>query len=386
MIEVIILLIVLMLKFGPDLKSLSYYRLDDYLLRAEKRFGKLGWTAILAVVMLGAACVNTRLDTHCGYLGYHYARLAEDPFAFDSDNPVAFRILTPLISYAIGFRGCSIIITNLIISAIFIGIVYYTFRRTTSRPGDAFLGALAGTFSLVILTSIHCGGYCDILTYLIIYLMWLFRRKSVPFYFLFFLGLLNRESIAFLVPWFIFISLQASDRKGLCVIKVIIGYALTLSLYYLFREMAGMETDVKYSMAYYLRPLLSDPIRGFQITYYYHGLGFFSVYKALWVFPFAAVILFCKQRNFVSLSSMILVMFCAYAQLAVAQDTSRMLTLGFMIMFISLHHLFQTDFYRFRAWAFWAVLFNLLIPQVYTAGHKVEVWQSYLSHLISIYF
>ena len=75
---------------------------------------------------------------------------------------------------------------------------------------------------------------------------------------------------------------------------------------------------------------------------------------------------------------MVLMLICSYAQLFVAGDTSRMFTLGFMIMIIALCRLLETNDFRFREWAFWAVLFNLMVPQIYTAFDVVECWQSFL--------
>ena len=385
MLEVFILVLILMFFFGRRLQGLSYEWLDNTLLGLESRLGRLGWTALLSLILLLAALLYTRPDTICDNLGFYYARLSEDPFNFAAGNPLSFRILTPLISYSIGLRGANIIFTNLIIAGAFIGTVYAVFRRIAPRPGDAFLAAVVMTFSLVVLTTIHCGGYCDILTYLIVFLMWHFRRKRVVFYVLFLLGLLNRESIVFLLPWLVLVSFDTPGSRTSRGVWALAGFMLPILGYYLFRLWVGTQAEIELSGSFYLEPLLADPLKHFRTTFYFHGLGFFSVYKLLWCLPVAAAAALVKAGNRRSLIGFGLLIVGSWLQLFVAFDTSRLFTLGFMIMILSLEHLLRTDEYRFRRWAFAAVLVNLLIPQVYTAADKVEIWQSLSAHLILTY-
>ncbi|MCK4372034.1 MAG: hypothetical protein KAW61_02755 [candidate division Zixibacteria bacterium] len=385
MIEVIILTAVLMYKFGPALSGLSYTRLDNALLNHEQRRGRLVWTIQISALLVVAACLYTRVDVGCAYLGGHYARLAADPFAFDADNPVSYRILTPLISYLLGLRqGCMINLTNLIMAGLLIGWVYATFRKVAARPGDAFLAAVTITCSLAVLTSIYCGGYTDVSTYLVIFLMWRYRDRRILFHVLFLLGLFNRESIAFLIPWFILISLQDARKKSLRILELALGFIATLSLYYLFRLWVSSQQDVIYSLDYYIRPFLEDPIGRIRHTAPYHGLGLFSVFTLLWVFPVMAAIAWWKERAHYELLGLILLVFCPYMQLFIADDTSRLFTLGFMIMIVALHKLLTTASTHFRKYAFWLILLNLFVPQLYTAGDTVEVFQSASTYLFNL--
>ena len=66
----------------------------------------------------------------------------------------------------------------------------------------------------------------------------------------------------------------------------------------------------------------------------------------------------------------------AASQLIIAYDTTRMLTLSFLVMIIALEHFFRTDAFEFRRWAPWLFLFNLLIPQLYTAAQIIEIMKS----------
>jgi hypothetical protein len=383
MLEIIIFLLVLMKKFGRDLSGLSYDWLDEALVRSEAKRGRLYWMMKLSFLMVLAAGVYAVLSTHCSFLGRYYAELARNPFAFDPENPVGYRLLTPLVSYLVGLRGHGIIVTNLILTGVMLAVVYDYFRNTAPRPGDAFLAVVTMTFSLTVLTSLHCGGYTDIMTYLLIFLMWRYRRKRALFYVLFFLGLTNRESVAFLIPWFVFISFEGAEKKKLVLLDLLMGFSLTLGGYYLYRLWIESHQAVRFSTTYYLDHLWQEPFKHFLDTFKYHSLGLFSVYEVLWVFPLLAVVSWWKERNYTPIVSLLLLIVCAGMQLFVARDTSRLFTLGFMVMPLALEHLFQTDFASFRRWAFWAVLFNLIVPQVYVAGPVVEVWRSLSVYLLS---
>lgn len=212
--------------------------------------------------------------------------------------------------------------------------------------------------------------------------MWQHRSKRWLFFFLFLLGLLNRESIAFLIPWFAFISLQGQERKGRGGLELLIGFGLVLAIYYLFRIWINSHATVPLDFSYYLNPILDKPMRMFRQTFPYHPLGLFSVFKLLWIFPVLAVISYWKNKNYSELTGMGLLLFCSWAQLLIAYDSSRMFALGFMIVIIALCHLLETNRFNFRQYAFWAVGLNLLVPQPYTANKIIEIWRSFLTSMI----
>jgi len=385
MIEIILIAVILILAFRKKVSGLTYDRLDSLLLKAESKLTTIGWAHLLALILLIGAIIHVRPDTQCAYLGRYYANLASNPFSFDPGNPVSYRILTPLISYLIGLRGCSIIITNLIISLFFIANIYTYGRDNLPRPGDALLLSLAVTFSLTVLTIIHCGGYCDVLTYFIIFLMWRYRNKRLIFYALFCLGLFNRESILFLLPWFAYFSIQGNEKKLPRLAEILLGFGISIGIYLLFRYWVSGHMDVTYSVSYYLKPFQNGLLGYFPVTFYYHGLGLFSVFIALWIIPVLYLAASLRNGNIANLVGAILILLGAYVQLFIAQDTSRMFTLSFIIMILSLTYLFKRDLFNIRHWIYGAFFFNLMIPQVYTAGHKIEIWQSLVSHIIIKY-
>ena len=79
---------------------------------------------------------------------------------------------------------------------------------------------------------------------------------------------------------------------------------------------------------------------------------------------------------------MLLLQSCVAAQMVVAYDSSRMMTLGFIVMIPALKHLFEHNPFEFRRWAGWVVLANLVLPQVQTWKDRIEIMRSPLDYTI----
>ncbi len=353
-----------------------YNRMDNFVLRGEARWGRYGFGIAVTFLLMVAAALYVEPAIECVVLGKSYAQLASHPFHFNDENIVAYRILTPLISYLLGLRGELIIITNLLFAAVLIGWVYFHFRRHAPRPGDALAAAGVITFSLVTLTTLRYGGYTDSATYLIIFLMWKFRRRRFLFYVLFLLGLLNRESILFLIPWFVLLRAPHSGSKMKLASDAAVGFGITILLYALFRQWASSHYEVGFTWSYYLEPLRHNPFYWFGKSFTCLRVGFFSVFKLLWLFPILAGFSLWQRKERRDVYSMLLLFGCSFAQLFVAFDSSRMLTMSFPVMLIALEHLFRHNPFRFRELFGWVFAANLIVPQLYTANNVIEVMPS----------
>lgn len=366
------------------IELLSHSRISQFIEKSEKSIGRIPFALLAALLLLILAAVYVRPAVQTVVLGTSYAELANDPFS-ENENAVGFRILTPLISYGLGLRGQLIIVTNLILAFTFLFVAFLYFRKELSSPSDALLGTAVFAFSLVTLTTICYGGYCDSATYLIILGMWILRSNSIAFYILLFLGLLNRESILFLLPWFIFLGVSEADSKIRTGAKMLLGYGLVFILYYLFRMWVSSFRPVSFDFEYYFEPLLENPLAYFNVSYGYQGLGYFTVFKAMWIFVFAAVLSFWNKRMIRPLIEICLILFFVWTQMFIAWDSSRMLTLVFPVMLISLLHLFKTNPYNFRNWGYLVFFFSLIIPQMYTAAHIIEFMRSIAYISISLF-
>ena len=346
-------------------------RIDRFVLYGEDRLGRLPFAALVALGLLGLAAVCVRPGSEPVELGRLYAALSLDPFDFGRPSPVGFRILTPLVSWALGLRGAAIMWTNLGLAALLLGLVFSGFRRRAPQPGDALVAAATLAFSLVTLSTVFSPSYCDPATYLAVLGMWWLRERRVAFFSIFFLGLLNRESIAFLVPWFAFVELVHTDRRLHSAAIQLGGYGLAFGAYFAFRSWVAGQGEVAFDLAYYLAPLRDDPLHYLRMTAGRQGIGFFSVFGVLWAIPAAGVWAMWRRGDRKSVASLGVLGVVTWAQLVFAFDTSRLLTLGFVGMIVVLEDLYERDEVRFRDWAVWLLLLQWLSPHLRTAQQRV---------------
>jgi hypothetical protein len=347
----------------------------------EARFGRAA-AVCAALGLLVAASLYVRPAVQTVALGNLYARMAGDPFTLIDGSYVGFRILAPLLSWLLGFRGQLIIVFNLLTAFVLLVLVYVYFRRRSPNPVDALFATAVVAFSLVTLTTIYYGGYTDSLTYLIVFLMWWARKKPVAFYFLFMLGMLNRECMLFLMPWFFFLRWESRASFWKTAVEAGVGFALALVPYYFVRQWIAAQGEVPFRAMYYLQPLLENPFYWLLKSYPHSGLGLFTVFKLLWVIPLVAAVGLWRDGERREVYSMAILLAGTSAQLILAFDSSRMLTLCFPVVLIGLVYLFRTNAFSFRGWAVPLLLGNLLVPQLYTAGHTVEIMSSVPGNLL----
>ena len=384
MLEAALLYGLLRLVFGPGLQRLSYDWLDGVLLRCEG-LGRTVVAAGLAVLLLLAGALYVAPSLRCMVDGALYAEMAADPFAFKPGNVCAFRRLTPFVSYYLGLRGEGIIVTNLMISALLLCLVYLFFRRRAPRPGDAFFASTILAFSMPTLGPLHNAGYPDPLTYVLVFSLWCVRAQPLAFYPLFALGVVNHEAVIFLVPWFVFLAWRESESAMKAAVPLILGYGAVFGVCYCYRSWVASHQRELFTASYYLAPLPHDFWYWVHDSFVYWGVGAFSVFKLLWVFPVLAVGSLWRQRQRSEAVSMVLIVACTFSQLLIVVDTTRMLTLGFMVMIVALTHLFESNPHDVRRWLGWVVLGNLVVPQLNAANNVVEVWPSLLTRTLAGY-
>jgi hypothetical protein len=359
--------------------------IETKLMHLEKNKGRIFVAVLVSTALLAIAAIYVRPAFSTVVLGKWYAELSEDPFS-DSPNRVGYRILTPLISYLLGLRGEAIIITNLLIAFIFLVVTYCYLRKTLARLSDTVYGTAVFAFSLVTLTTIYYGGYCDSLTYLLILLMWVYRsNKPLQSGFLL-LGLMNRESVVFLIPWFLALNWSESQYKMRSTIDLMLWYILAFVLYYLFRLWISSFRTVDYTMDYYLGFLITDPFRIFKKSYGNQILGFFTVFKLFWIIVMTAVWSIWKQKKKHDLICIAVLVVCVWAQQFIAWDSSRMMTMAFPLMFIAILKVFNENLFGFRSWAVPILALNFLVPQLYTAEQVVERMHSTIGKLFYLLF
>lgn len=336
-------------------------------------------TACWVALLLAAAALYVRPATHTSAMGGGYADLSRHPWrAFQPGGAVdpmevnvSHRLLTPAISYVIGLRGEWIIVTNLLLTAILLACMTVWFHRNVVRPGDTLFATAVLASSLVVLTPIWAGGYCDALTYLAIFLIYWTRSKPGIVYALFFGGMLNHESVAFLTPWFWLVTREGYPSPRAWLAGSVAGTVLVLGLYAGYRGLL-FTNHAAGAMAAYFTPLRADPWYWLRRSTPYQLLGWFTVFKLLWVIPCSVVVAAWKRERRTAWLIVVPVL-CAAPQFLIAYDSSRLFTLAFMSMVISLVYAFREDPVGFRRWAVPLFVVNLMVPQAFTAAKRV-VW------------
>ncbi len=364
---------------------MNYQRIDNFVVRSERLMSRPALVVAVAVGLLTLGAIYVRPEANYVRTGIWFEQLANNPFDFSRDNMIAFRILTPLISYLVGLTGKLFIITNLIFAAIFIGMIYEYFRKTAPRPGDAFVAATVLTFSSVVLVTIGYSGWCDILSYLAIFAMWRWKRNIWLFTFFFAVALFNHEGIMFLFPWLLILRLRETRWEFKAALVTLVGMGLVIAFYILFRGWVAADRHVSLTLGYYLQPLIDDPLHWMRRPLPYYCLGLFTVFKVLWIIPLTACYLLWKEGRKRESVFMAMPVVLASFQLIIAWDSTRMFTLGFMTMVLALEYLFKTDRVDLRKWVLGLVAFNLFVPQLYTAGSVIEIMQSTPMNLLRMF-
>ena len=362
-----------------------YDKIDVFMVRFEGRLGKIWTGVVLAFILLILAAIYVRPE--CNYVGagVSFEKLANNPFNYSETNIYAFRIMTPLISYLIGLRGKLFMVTNAIFALIFIFMVFSHFRKLYSRPADALFAAGIMTFSSVILVMLFNSGWCDILTYLAIFAMWHWRRNFWLFTLFFAVGLFNHDSVMFLLPWLIAIRLTGGNKKVTILLLTLLSMGLVMALYFIYRNWVTSQMGVTLSMSYYLQPLLKDPLYWMSEKVPYYPLGWFTAFKILWVIPIAGCYLAWKEGQKWQSVLMAMPVVLAAAQLVIAIDTTRMFTLGFMSMILALEYFYSSNEDRLRKYLPALFAMNFIVPQMYTAGFKIQLMPSTPMNLLRMW-
>lgn len=364
---------------------LNYDKIDNLVISAEARLGKFGFNIVVSFGLLILAAIYVRPECHYAGAGILFEQLANNPFDFSKDNMLAFRILTPLLSYLVGLKGKLFMITNAMIAVIFIGMVYRHFRTNSPRAADAFFAAAIMTFSSVVLVLMWNSGWCDILSYLAIFAMWKWRKNIWLFTLFFAVGLFNHENIMFLLPWLVAVRLAKVDFKPKNVLVTLLSVGVVIALFMVFRNWVSAQRTVGLSLSFYMQPLLDDPIYFMRRPVQFYGLGLFSVFKILWIIPVVGCYLSWKEGLRRKSILMAMPVALASCQLVIAFDTTRMFTLGFMSMVLALEYFFKTNTSWFRKWLPGLLVANLFVPQLYTAADIIQTMRSTPMNLLRMW-
>ncbi len=354
--------------------------LDNALHFLEKKYTLPGTSLVVALLLMLAAMLCVRPALFPSYHGIFYAQLAEHPF--QATNPNAHRLLTPMVAYLVGLRGDRIIILNLLVAFVLLAVVYYHTRREGYAPCLSLMAATMLALTMPTLFTIYYGGYTDSTSYLLILLMLICAGRPAIFWLLFLLGLLNRESVVFLLPFFALWHAYRLDSRKRFLRSTLAGIVLVLSLYLLFRVLLGSTSSAAHSGAFYFAPLLKDPLYWLRQVARAYPLGFFSAFKLFWALPAAALFFALRERRYTLAALVLTPILCSAAQSLIALDTSRMLAMSFPSLLVAILILRdKLGDRRLAALMILITLLNLALPQIYVTSNEVTLMRSSYSLL-----
>lgn len=350
---------------APGVLGSLLFRLD--------RGSRIGTAFLFAIVLVLIALRRVSLGGYPTYLGKYYAMLATDPFHPAPDNPVGHRILAPLLSYLLGLRGPLILYTDLFVVLVLLAAAYLWFRGRAHTPAWAVMGASTLALSMVVLTTLRYGGYPDALLYLLVFGAWWARSRLWLSCVLFLLAMLAHESAAFLSPWLLWVLAGGGSKAPLGVLRAAGGIAATLIVFWgIHLWLERMHPSVAYTLGFYLRPLLADPLHWFRESAPHRWLGIAAAFNLYWVFPILAATRLALRGSKADAALLLLPIPCALAQLFVAYDVTRLTTLSFMSMLLGAEYLIRTNGFGARRWVLPLSLVNFFIPQVNVAMGVVD--------------
>lgn len=335
-------------------------RLEGWIQTVEARLGRVGAAAVLGLLALLLAAAWARPSPIPVGHGVMYARLADAPFAFEDDNWVQCRILTPLLAHVLHLRGGAYLLMPPILAYLFLGSVYFHYRKV-GFGGAAAAGMMSAlAFSTPVLFPLHASGYVDPASTLLLF--WCFALPGRPALrgLFFSLAVFNHEGALAALPWLLLEPRRQS--RFLMRLLLFLGVAAAgLAAYAAWRGYVAQHVVVRFAPEYYLQPyrILRNLARVEAIA----PLGVFLAFRLLWFFPLSALVDEWLQRRWRSLVWLLAVLLGAASQIVFAHDVSRLMGLAFPALLYGAE-VFAERYGepRLTCWLWALVLLNFLVP------------------------
>ncbi len=320
--------------------------------------------------------------------GGEYNLMSFEPFKFEAGYRAQNRILTSLIAHYVyylpffPYHDFTLFID--VIGVFFISCVYVAARGNGLSPVISIMGACVMTFSTPVLYFIYYPGYTDITSYTLIFLAMCAVRNNLVWPWLLALSLLNHESNFFAYPWFLFLYYLRNDRKISRTAVAVLLMTLSAVPWYYWVNYVASHHPPTYSVSYYLNASMRQTLR--LVSGSLHA-GFFQAFKLFWIIPAYAICAHLRDRKFAEAALYVLIVSCAMAQLALAWDTSRLLSASFPVIFLGFVTLAQRwERVLFQKIMSNLIVINLLVPQYYVGQQgQVRFYSTPVSHVLRTY-
>lgn len=318
----------------------------------------------MAIVLIAASALYVMPRFELAFHGILYADLSQNPFDFTRNNPLCFRILTPLIAYAIRLPRSAFMVLPLIIGIILIASVYVRYRKRNFSGSDALAMSALVAFSTTIYIPLIAPGYTDTTSYLFVFLCFVFIRRKFLFFLFLSACLFNHEGNLLLVPAMIVYALRASKISVNEVIGIVISVSAAIGLYFGYRYYVALHNTILLSTGHYLSPInIAMNVRAVARL---APAGAFFSFKLLWFIPLLLFYLLWRRRESFDFLPTLFIITGVCAQLLFAFDITRLFGLAFIAILLSAERIKHEISHEHFSRVLWALIFlNFLIPQYY---------------------
>lgn len=342
--------------------------IKNFLTWFENKFGILGTALIvsLCLVMLAVFYYSGQANSYTEAYGEAMKQLVGDPFAFALKGKLSllqYRILTPFLAHFLFLRGNLFFLFPNLMGVLFLSSVFYYFRKKLKYDIiESLVITSMFAFSSTIFVTLRFPWGVDTTSYFLIMLSLIFIDKKIWF-FVFALSLLNHESNLFIAPtlMLLFIKKHYGRFSFSVVFKSIIFILLSILPMVLWKQYVDtqMLIVVKFNLHFDL----------FKHTFYHNHsfllIGIFMSFKLLWYLPIYTLIDRVRKKDWYNSFVIIIAVIGVTLQLSIAEDMTRLMSLGFLGIIISIVLIKESyPQYSFKK----IVLLNLLIPTCYVTG------------------
>ena len=347
-------------------------KIENTLLKYESKFGLFKFSILTGFLLFILACIYVTPSLEAHSMGCGYMQISNNPFDFNFVTiaeewfptlKLQFRILTPLIAYLLFLRNDLYIIVPMLFGISLLIALYMYFRKNNFDIIESVLGVSTIAFSSTLLFTLHYQGFVDMTSYFLIFLAFVFIIKEKKIAYLFYaLSLFNHESNLFFAPVILWLSIKNWNMRT--ILKSVFFISLSILIFVSFHSIIkhNLHLDNK-PLNYLTHSYLKE---NFSLIYKLLPLGVFMTFKLFWFIPLFAGYLLYKKKDYRTLFTIFLILFCDFVQLLFSSDTSRILCLGFPAIILSLIKLKEnySDCF-FKKGLLIIVLISFIVPQYY---------------------
>jgi hypothetical protein len=238
-------------------------------------------------------------------------------------------------------------------------------------------GALAST--LVVRTSLHCGGYPDVVTYLAVFGVWANRRRPVIASLCWLLALLEHERALALLPWVVALPLTGPTQTIRQRRSAWFAPLVALVIWVVVHDWLEGRRPAEHATASYLMTLLDDPWRHLHAYGLRPLLGWATALQWVWLVPMLWTVALVRGRRWRPLLVDVALPFSAAGvSMLLAYDWSRLAALAFPCLLAALDDWLPAASVRARRGLAALLIVQVMTPQGFTAWYLTEVWPSWL--------